>query len=214
MRPGLPGKPRAHIADSAAFLREPLSHHDLIRPGITLYRLLPLRRSSGAGAFSPAAGDGFKTGFCRSRGASDIPGSATVISSEPSGPPGWRCAGRLRRWLFATADREGPGAHRWTAGAGGWPDLHEPLHGRYHGAWMEFGRATRSCCSGGRAPGRLPPMSWPPGRRPSVTRCSVCSVRAISAFIWRSGSRWRRFGASTSSVRIRSYDQETSQGKT
>jgi len=34
-------KPLIHIANSAAFLREPRSHHDLVRAGITLYGCFP-----------------------------------------------------------------------------------------------------------------------------------------------------------------------------
>jgi len=35
------GEPLAHIANSAALLREEASHHDLVRPGITLYGCYP-----------------------------------------------------------------------------------------------------------------------------------------------------------------------------
>ncbi len=39
---GIAGEaPLIHIANSAAFLREPLSRHDLVRPGITLYGCYP-----------------------------------------------------------------------------------------------------------------------------------------------------------------------------
>ena len=122
--------PERHMASSAALLRLPESHLDLVRPGILLYGVYPYGgrppRGRGAARLVLAiprrllqGGRGGKSGELR-----------VDLEERPQGPrrhhPGW-----VRRRILSQHVEPGPGDSSRTALRADRTDLHGPDHGEH-----------------------------------------------------------------------------------
>jgi len=146
----------AHIANSAATMREPAAHFDMVRTGIAIYGS---RRSATTRAARPAAGAAAELVCRRYPRGKPANRSGTAGASWPIARRAWRSCDRLRR-------RHRPGPDQPRRGADRRPAL--PIAGTISMDQLTVllpddpgavRPATRSCSSADRAPSASSPKT-------------------------------------------------------